>query len=268
MKKSIFAVAAMLAISGSAFACSNGACVVKPSTSTSVSGNATSTSQTGAYAQSSGNGASFSFNAAGSKATSEGFATGAAAGLGLGQVGVGAGGAAVGGVVTTSGYLLSTSGSLGNASASGFSFAEACADIAADASYKAFQVDGNANGGAKSLTIGGVSTAAGPGAGFAVAGGVGGNVSAFGAAAESSYVGSLTGKWYAPKLKIEAGTSGVAGATSVSLGAIGDANFGNATSSSGAFNGGEAWANSLANAGNCANGCFNSQEKPKNVNPS
>lgn len=255
MKKTLIAMA-VLAFAGSAFACNNGACVVKPSTSANVTGNATSTSQTGAYAQSSGNGASFSFNAAGSKATSEGFATGAAAGLGLGQFGVGAGGAAVGGVVTTSGYLLSTSGSLGNASASGFSFAEACADIAADASYKAFQVDGYANGGAKSLTVGGVSTAAGPGAGFAIAGGVGGNVSAFGAAAESSYVGTL--KFFPIRVKIEAGTSGVAGATSVSLGAIGNADVGNATSSSKGFNGGEAGANSAANAGNCLNGCFNS----------
>ena len=259
MKKTIFAIAVM-ALAGSAFACDTGSCVVKPSFSANVSGNATSTSQTGAYAQSSGNGASFSFNAAGSKATSDGFSTSGATGLGVGQVGVGAGGAAVGGVATTSGYLLSTSGSIGNAGAGGFSFAEACADVSANADYKAFQVDGYANGGAKSLTIGGVETSAGPGAGLAVAGGIGGNVSGFGAAAESDYVGTLTGKWYAPKLSIAANTNGVAGATSVSLGALGNANVGNATSSSSGFNGGEAWANSKANAGNCANGCFNSQQ--------
>ena len=260
MKKSLLALA-VLALSGSAFACTNGTCVVSPSQSGGVTGNATSTTKTGAYAASSGNGASFSFNAAGSKATSEGFSTGAAGGAGIGKVGVGAGGAVVGGSATTSGYLLSTSGSIGNASANGFAFADACADVSADASYKAFQVDGTANGGARSQTIGAVETAAGPGAGFAVAGGVGGNVSVFGAAAESGYVGTVGGTWYAPKLNIATNTSGVAGATSVSLGAIGNADVGNATSSSNGFNGGEAWANSKANAGNCENGCFNSETK-------
>lgn len=256
MKKTLLAIAAMVAVGG-AMACQGGACVVAPTSKATVTGNATSSVQTGAYAGSSGNGASFSYNAAGSKATSEGFSTVGANGAGIGKPGWGGGGAAVGGTATTSGYLLSTSGSVGNAAASGFAVGEACADVTAFGSYKAFQVDGQADGRANSYTGGGVSTAAGPGAGLAVAGGAGGNVSGFVATAGSGYVGTLTGGRLNPKLNIATETEGSAGANSVSLGAIGNNHVGNADSSSGGANFGNAWANSKANAGNCENGCFN-----------
>jgi hypothetical protein len=249
MKKTIFALA-VLAISGSAFACNYGSCNV-PSKSSSSSSTAGSTASTGASAGSSGNGSAFSFNAATAFGSSS-----STAGSTVGNVGsLSTGGAAVAGQAATGGSILSTSGSVGNAAAGGYAYGAACAEALADAKYEVKGKDpisGVVGGSVKSETGGLAQTFAGVGGGFAIAGGVAGNVGTFEATAGSVRLGSL--------VNVSTSNSGVTN-TSTQLG--GDFHVGNAGSSIDGYNFGNSLVSSNATAGNLCTttSCANTQGK-------
>lgn len=248
MKKT-FIAAALLVVFGSSFACGHNQSCNVPSSSGSTTVTAGSSTQTGASAASSGNGSAFSFNAATSGAS--------AVGGNLQTVGnsgsLSFGAATVGGSATTTGSLLSVSGSTGNAAAGGFSFATACAEVLSSAKYAVLGKDpvaGSASGDAKSQTGGLAQTSADVGGGFAIAGGVAGSTATFGATAGSTRIGAL--------VNIASSTAGVK-STSYQLG--GNANVGNATSSIEGWDFSNSDAASNASAGNLctATSCVNAK---------
>ena len=188
MKKSLLALA-VLALSGSAFACGYGQTCSTPSSSGSTTASAGAQVSTTASASSAGNGFAYSKNSASASGAATGFNTQGATFGGITSIGS----AAVGGVAATSGKVTSESLSYGNAVANGYADAAACAQVDAKATYAVNgkqPIAGTASGQAGSTTGFSVATSAGVGGGHATAAQEGGTLSAFNAGAESIRIGA------------------------------------------------------------------------------